>query len=220
MPVEVERAIVMDEVEENMAGWQGHLGNLIHRPGGNDHPPVIGVAAERLAEIGELIVWITDRCLLGARRINLPKGPPLKAVNRAEVIFQKHRLFEGFASQRRGDAVWVAPFIPKAAAHLPEDLLRGDAVNEAPEFSGRGNDGNPSRGEDGKLSSGKIERELLVKQARGLVASGDFLFTIGLDVADDVEIALHGLVVKLVVVVESVKLLELTAVESRGAALR
>src|SRR4029079_15646633 len=91
--LEIEPAGGQLSLEQAVAGRERHLRNFTRVPGGDDLPPRIGIAADQLHEVGDLVDVVAVR--------RLPIAP-LLAVDRAEV------------------AAFIGPLVPDADLSLIE----------------------------------------------------------------------------------------------------
>ena len=84
------------ELEEGVAGHEGHLVQLGHVPGADDDAAAVGIALELLDDFGNLV---------DMRAVGLGPAAPLHAIHRAQVA-----------------GLLVGPFVPDGAAALLQPL--------------------------------------------------------------------------------------------------
>ncbi len=95
------------ELEEGVAGHQGHLGQLGHVPGAHDDAAAVGVLLELLHHFGDLVDVATVRCRPTA---------PLHAVDRTKVAIRTSPLVPN------GDATFLQPARIAVAAQKPQQF--------------------------------------------------------------------------------------------------
>ena len=119
----VEPAVEDDELEEGVAGRQGHLLDFAGVPGGNDEAAAVGVAADLVDDVGDLV----DVASVGGAPV-APLGP----VNAAEV------------------AIFVGPFVPDGDFIFPQVADVGAALEKPQELVDDRAEVEFLRGEEGK----------------------------------------------------------------------
>ncbi len=153
------------ELEEEVAGGEGHLVDLADVPGGDEVSAGVGIVFEGVHEAGDLV---DGRAVLG-----LP-GAPLLSVDGAEL------------------AVFVGPFVPDADAVFLEVGDVGVAFEEPEELVDDGAEVELFGGEAGEAVT-KVEAGLAAedREGAGAGAVGAF-FAVLKDVPEEVEVLLHG----------------------------
>ena len=153
------------ELEEEVAGREGHLVDLPDVPGGDEMAAGVGVVLEAVHEAGDLV---DGRSVLG-----LP-GAPLLSVDGAEF------------------AMFIGPIVPDADAVFLEVGDVGVAFEEPEEFVDDGAEVEFFGGEAGE-SVPEVEAGLAAedREGAGAGAVGAF-FAMLKDIPEEVEVLLHG----------------------------
>ena len=156
------------ELEEAVAGGQGHLVDLGGVPGADEVSAGVGVVGERVEEVGDLV----DGLAVGVR-----EAAPLLAVDRAELA-----------------GVGVGPFVPDADAVLLEVADVGVAAEEPEQFVDDRAEVEFFGGEAGEAGVGvEVEAHLVAEDGPGAGAGAVGLVdAVVEDVLEQLEVLAHG----------------------------
>lgn len=131
------------ELGEHVARRQGHALEVARVPRAEDHPPVVGVGAQLVDDLGQLVDTLARVVSAGVDVLGA-KVPPLEAVDGAQVAD---------VAVRQADAVEElagAVAVPDLDADVAEGLGRGVALDEPEELGDDGAEEDTLRGEEGE----------------------------------------------------------------------
>ncbi len=147
------------ELEERVAGHEGHLVQVGHVPGAHDDAARVGVGPERFDHLADLVDMAAVR-----------RGPatPLHAIDRAQV------------------AILAGPFVPDGDAALLQPVVAAGAGEEPEQFRDDGLEMDLLGGDQRKALV-QVEPHLVAEHAAGAGASAVALgHAMGIDVAHEV----------------------------------
>ena len=154
-----EPAIGHIELEEAVAGRQGHLVHLGRVPGAHQHAAGVRVSADGFHHLRQLVY---------AAAVRGGPGAPLVPVHGAQV------------------SVFIGPLVPDGDAVVPEVLHVGVSGYEPQEFMDDGLEMHLLGGEQGE-AVGQVEAHLIAEHALGARAGAVFLHhAVGADMSEEV----------------------------------